>query len=128
MDNKTQQALDLAQEIQVICKCASNENSIDDGYYKETLLQASIKAMQLAKLLENNKTQQAAQAMIEYDVLNRFTGKVQFTAKIDCEDSTPKSIKLGLAVKWAIENNADLRYADLRGANLLGADLRHADF
>ena len=36
-------------------------------------------------------------------------------------------VKLGLAVKWARENGADLRGADLRGAYLRGADLRGAD-
>jgi hypothetical protein len=34
------------EEIFIICKCASNEKSIDKGYYIETLLGASIKAQQ----------------------------------------------------------------------------------
>jgi hypothetical protein len=64
--------------------------------------------------------------MIKYDVLNRFTGNVKFTAEIDCEEKTPRSIKLGLSVKWGIKNDADLSYADLSDANLMFADLRSA--
>jgi uncharacterized protein YjbI with pentapeptide repeats len=64
--------------------------------------------------------------MIKFDVLNRFTGSVQFTAEIDCAEDTPSSIKLGLAVKWGIKRGADLRNAYLSGAYLRGADLRNA--
>ena len=64
---------------------------------------------------------------MKYDVLNRFTGDVQFTAEIDCNDDTSKSERLGLSVKWALKNNADLSDVDLRGANLYGANLRGAD-
>jgi hypothetical protein len=72
-----------------------------------------------------------------FNVLNRWTGKVQFTAKIDCSEGAPRSIKLGLAVRWALKSGvvlscadlscADLRAADLRGADLSGADLSGAD-
>jgi uncharacterized protein YjbI with pentapeptide repeats len=80
--------------------------------------------------------------MIKFDVLNRFNGAVQFTAEIDCGEDAPNSIKLGLAVQWAIKTKANLdgayldgayldgaylRDADLRGADLRGADLRDAD-
>ena len=75
--------------------------------------------------------------MISFDVKNRWSGKIKFTAEIDCKEEESKNIKLGLAVKWAIRNNADLssadlryadlRYADLRYANLSYADLRYAD-
>ena len=59
----------------------------------------------------------------EFNVYNRFTGEVQFTAEIEW-DGVDKNIALGLAVKWAINNSvdlrgADLRYADLRGVNLI---------
>ena len=69
---------------------------------------------------------------MKFDVLDRWFGKVQFTAEIDCADDTPYSIKVGLAVRWAIKNSADLRSANLRsadlgGANLGGANLRSAD-
>jgi uncharacterized protein YjbI with pentapeptide repeats len=65
--------------------------------------------------------------MIKFDVLNRFSGAVQFTAEIDCEENEPNSIKLGLAVRWAIKTKADFRGANLRGANLRGADFRGAN-
>ena len=75
--------------------------------------------------------------MIKFEVKNRFSGEVQFVAKINCYQNAALSLKLGLAVKWAVENKADLREADLRWANLClanlcvadlrGADLREAD-
>ena len=65
--------------------------------------------------------------MIKFEVLNRFSGKVQFTAEIECGEDASKSIKLGLAVKWAIKTGANLSDADLSGADLRGADLRGAN-
>jgi hypothetical protein len=64
---------------------------------------------------------------MKFAVKNRFTGKVQFTATIECGKDAAESFKLGLAVKWAIENGADLSGADLGGADLRGAYLRGAD-
>ena len=74
---------------------------------------------------------------MQFPIHNRLTGAVQFTADINCHDDAPLSGKIGLAVRWAHANNADLRganlyHADLRGAdlrdvNLCGADLRDAD-
>jgi hypothetical protein len=65
--------------------------------------------------------------MSEFDVTNRFTGKVQLTAKLDCAEGVNNSIKLGLAVRWAIEDGANLGGADLEGAYLERADLGGAD-
>ena len=65
--------------------------------------------------------------MISFDVKNRWSGKIKFTAEIDCKEEESKNIKLGLAVKWAIRNNADLSSADLRYADLSSADLSSAD-
>jgi hypothetical protein len=70
--------------------------------------------------------------MIKFNVTNRFTGKLAFTAEIDCAEDTTHSVKIGLAVKWALKTgadlrDADLRDADLRDADLCGADLRDAD-
>jgi len=72
-----------------------------------------------------------------FDVLSRWTSEVQFTAQIECEADALPSIKIGLAVKWAVKSGADLsgadlsgahlRIADLRGANLSDANLRGAD-
>ena len=64
---------------------------------------------------------------IPYEVRNRFTGAVQFTAQIECADDALPSIKLGLAVQWAFKSGANLVCADLGGANLGGAYLRGAD-
>ncbi len=73
---------------------------------------------------------------MKYDILNRFAGKVQFTAEIEATGDTPRRFKLGMSVKWAVENGADLSGADLSradlsraylyGANLSGADLSRA--
>ena len=64
---------------------------------------------------------------MQYDILNRFTGAVQFTAEIDCADDAPRSIKIGLSVQWGVRAKANLRGANLHGADLSGADLRWAD-
>ena len=65
--------------------------------------------------------------MIKFHVRNRFTGEVQFTAEIDCSEDDATSAKLGLAVKWALENGAKLTEANLTGANLRGAYLEGAN-
>jgi hypothetical protein len=65
--------------------------------------------------------------MIKFDVHNRFTGAVQFTAEIDCADDAPTSVKLGLAVRWAIKVRADLAGANLAGAYLARAYLAGAN-
>jgi hypothetical protein len=65
--------------------------------------------------------------MIKFDVLNRFYGTVQFSAEIECGDDAPKSVKLGLAVKWAIANKTNLSSANLSSANLSFADLSSAN-
>ena len=62
-----------------------------------------------------------------YKVTNRFTGAVQFTTFIDCAGDANTSIKRGLAVRWALENGANLSGANLNGANLSGANLSGAD-
>ena len=61
--------------------------------------------------------------MIKFDVFSRWTGSVQFTAEIDCDESEPRSVKLGLAVKWAFRTGASLDGASLVGASLVGARL-----
>jgi len=64
---------------------------------------------------------------MKFSVLNRFTGSVQFEAEIDCADDAPTSIKLGLAVKWAVSAGANLAGAYLACANLAGAYLDGAN-
>jgi len=60
---------------------------------------------------------------MKFDVFNRFTGEVQFTADIEANEADARSLKLGLAVKWALKNGSDLSGSDLSGSNLSGSDL-----
>ena len=64
---------------------------------------------------------------MKFEVKNRFTGEVRFTAEIDCAEDAPVSIKLGLAVKWAVKTGADLADAYLADANLARANLADAN-
>ena len=73
-----------------------------------------------------------APKLYDFEVRNRFTSKVQFTAKIEADPSVPFGIRLGLTVKWGLANKAnlagaDLARADLARANLAGANLAGAD-
>jgi len=63
----------------------------------------------------------------QFIVRNRYTGDVQFTAEITTTPDMLPSVKLGLAVKWARESDADLSAANLGGANLGGANLGGAN-
>jgi len=60
---------------------------------------------------------------MKFEIKSRWTGSVIFTAEIEATDETPLGIKLGLAVKKAVEVNANLDGASLDGANLDGANL-----
>jgi hypothetical protein len=64
---------------------------------------------------------------MKFQITNRFTGAVQFTAEIECDEGASHSIKVGLAVRLAFKSRANLRGADLSGADLSGAYLRGAD-
>jgi len=65
---------------------------------------------------------------MKFDILNRFTGAVQFTAEIECSAHSLPSIKAGLAVKAAVKEKANLEGANFYGANLEGANLVRANF
>ena len=65
--------------------------------------------------------------LMRYEIKNRLTGNVQFTAEIACDEDAVWRVKLGLAVKVAVKTGVYLRDADLRGADLGDADLRGAD-
>ena len=65
-------------------------------------------------------------ADMRFDVMNRFTGAVQFTAEINCDDYASRSTKLGLAARWAVKSKANLTGANLTGARLSGAELSGA--
>ena len=62
----------------------------------------------------------------KFEVRNRWTSDIQFTAEIECDEDASYSFKLGLAVRWAFSGGADLRGADLSGADLRDADLSGA--
>ena len=64
---------------------------------------------------------------MKFEIKRRWTGSVIFTAEIDATDDTSLSVKLGMVVRLAVKENADLSDADLRGADLCGANLRGAD-
>ncbi|WP_291536223.1 pentapeptide repeat-containing protein [Brevundimonas sp.] len=66
-------------------------------------------------------------ATIPFEVRNRWTGEVQFTAQITCAPDATPAVKLGLAVKWGVKEKANLAGANLAGANLAGADLDGAN-
>ena len=59
---------------------------------------------------------------MQFEVTNRFTGAVQFVAEIECDENASRSVKLGLAVRWAVKTRANLTGANLSGANLSGAE------
>ena len=61
---------------------------------------------------------------MKFEVKNRFTGKVQFIAEIECDESASRSVKLGLAVKWAVRTDANLGGADLWNADLISLGSR----
>jgi uncharacterized protein YjbI with pentapeptide repeats len=63
---------------------------------------------------------------MKFEIKNRWSGKVQFTAEIECSARASISIKRGLAVKLAYAAGADLTGADLTGAVLAGAVLTSA--
>ena len=64
---------------------------------------------------------------ITFNIMNRFSGELQFAAEIECAEDAPLSLKIGLAVKWAKKSRANLSGADLYGADLSGANLSGAD-
>lgn len=65
--------------------------------------------------------------MISFDILDRWSGAVIFTAEIDADEGASRIIKLGRAVRIAVKAKANLRRANLRRANLRWANLRRAD-
>jgi len=64
---------------------------------------------------------------MKFDVLHRRSLAVLFTAEIACSGDALPGLKLGLAVKWALANKADLQFADLQSANLQSANLQFAN-
>jgi len=65
---------------------------------------------------------------MKFDVKNRRSGAVQFSAEINCSEDDATSKKLCLAVNWALDNGTNLRGANLAGVYLAGTYLRGVDF
>jgi hypothetical protein len=63
---------------------------------------------------------------MQFTIYNRWTDEAQFTAEIDCAEDAPYSVKVGLAVRWGVENGADLSGAVLSRAVLTDAVLTDA--
>jgi hypothetical protein len=60
---------------------------------------------------------------MKFDILDK-SGKVIFMADVDCDETCDTSIKIGLAVNYAIRHKINLIGADLRGVDLSGTELR----
>ena len=58
-----------------------------------------------------------------HSIHHRHTGAVIFTTEIEADENTSDAVKLGLAVRAAVREGADLSRANLSRANLTGADL-----
>jgi uncharacterized protein YjbI with pentapeptide repeats len=63
---------------------------------------------------------------MKFDIRNRFSGEIQFSAEIECTEDEKTLIKIGLAMKWAIKTGANLTGADLTDAYLTDAYLADA--
>ena len=65
---------------------------------------------------------------MKYNILNRYTNEILFTAEINCDENKRDSIKKRFAVKWAVENNISLENADLKGADLYLSSVNNFNF
>ena len=61
---------------------------------------------------------------MKFEIKRRFTGTVKFTTEIEAQEDAPASVKLRLAVLWAIENKVDLSNCNLSGSDLSNCNLR----
>ena len=59
------------------------------------------------------------------EIKHRWTGAILFSADVDASLAT-QGLRLGAAVKLAINAGANLAHANLVGADLAGANLAHA--
>ena len=62
-----------------------------------------------------------------YEIKNRFTGSVIYTADLECDENASDAVKLGLAVVAAVKAKAYLSWADLSGAYLSRTNLSRAN-
>ena len=76
---------------------------------------------------QHGRSEVATEQVTEkFEVRNRWTNRIQFTAEIKCNPDASIGVKLGLAGRWGYSSGAVLRGADLSGAVLSGAVLRGA--
>ena len=64
---------------------------------------------------------------MKFEIKRRFMGAVKFTTEIEAQEDAPASVKLRLAVLWAIENKVDLSGSNLSGSDLSNCDLSRSD-
>ncbi len=64
---------------------------------------------------------------MKLSIKNRWNGAVLFEAEIECAADASDGIRLGLAVRVALEAGTDLARANLADADLTGADLARAN-
>ena len=65
---------------------------------------------------------------MKFEIFNHFTSLVQLIAEIECNESDSYHVKLGLAVKWAVEMRANLAGAHIPGVDFKSADLTGVNF
>lgn len=63
----------------------------------------------------------APETIEQFPIRDLWTNEVIVTAEISVTPDMPPSVKLGLAVKWAVKARANLARANLALANLAGA-------
>ena len=63
---------------------------------------------------------------IKQEIRNRWTNAVQFTADITCAPDATIGVRIGLAVMWARQNDANLSGANLSGAKWRGITITRA--
>ena len=64
---------------------------------------------------------------MKFDIKSRWTGKVIFTAEITASEWDSYGVKLGLAVKVAVNAGANMAGADMAGVNMAGANMTGAN-
>ena len=66
--------------------------------------------------------------MTKYQIKDRFTGEVAFTAQIKCSKHAPDGVKKGLALYWALTHQCDLTSLDFSGGSFRYSKPRNWDF
>jgi len=64
---------------------------------------------------------------MKHIIYSRWSGEPQVEAEIGCAVDASDAVRLGLAVVWAVKNDANLTGATLNGATLTDANLTDAN-